>query len=110
MSDVNIHDVHCPGQDAGGHPSEIFTAMNGGLPIDIRYEPHGYDMITVFFHVALAGGTYRYPVLTGAGISEDLAPNRWTGDAHAWPRRCAAVMALVGFPQSCSVKFPGSRG
>lgn len=33
-------------------------------------------------------------------VSEDQAKNL----------REHAVMALIGFPQSCSVKFPGSRG
>lgn len=63
-------------QEAKGHPSGVLTVMNGGLPIDIRNDHRGYDVTTVFFHAALTGGTYRHPVFTGAGISEDLPTNR----------------------------------
>lgn len=63
-------------QEAVGHPSGVLTVMNGGLPIDIRYEPLGYDTTTVFFHAALTGGTYRHPVFTGVGISQGLPTNR----------------------------------
>lgn len=42
-------------QEASGHPSGILTVMNGGVPIDIRHEPRGFNTTTVFFHAALTG-------------------------------------------------------
>lgn len=63
-------------QETKGHPSGVLTVMNGGLPIDIRHDPRGFDVTTVFFHAALTGGVYRHPVFTGAGISNELPTNR----------------------------------
>ena len=63
-------------QSAKHYPAGVLTVMNGGLPIDIRYEPRGQDVTTVFFHAALTGGAYQFPVFIGAGISEGLPTNR----------------------------------
>lgn len=63
-------------QEAQWHPAGVLTVMNRSQPIDIRNEPRGYDTTTVFFHAALTGEKYRFPVFTGAGISEELPTNR----------------------------------
>src|SRR5690606_21334286 len=64
-------------QDAKAHhPPGVLTVMNGGLPIDVRYEPAGHDVTTVFFHAALSKRAYRFPIFTGAGISDGLPTNR----------------------------------
>lgn len=64
-------------QEANGHhPPGVLTVMNGGLPIDVRHEPAGHDVTTVFFHAALSKTAYRFPIFTGAGISEGLPTNR----------------------------------
>lgn len=58
------------------YPSGVLTVMRSGIPIDIRYEPRGFDTTTVFFHPALTGTKYNYPFFSGAGISADLPTNR----------------------------------
>lgn len=62
--------------DADEYPSGVLTVMRRGIPIDIKYEPRGFDTTTVFFHAALTGKKYTYPVFTGAGVSAELPTNR----------------------------------
>lgn len=61
---------------ADSYPSGVLTVMRSGIPIDIKYEPRGFDTTTAFFHPALTGTKYSYPVFSGAGISADLPTNR----------------------------------
>lgn len=61
---------------ADSYPSGVLTVMRRGIPIDIRYEPRGFDTTTVFFHAALASSKYKFPVFSGAGISANLPTNR----------------------------------
>lgn len=61
-------------QETKGHPSGVLTVMNGGLPIDIRHDPRGFDVTTVFFHAAIDKA--KFPVFIGAGVSETLPTNR----------------------------------
>lgn len=62
--------------DAGEYPPGVLTVMHGGLPIDIRHEPLGYDTTTVFFHSALTARKFDFPVFAGVGISSGLPTNR----------------------------------
>ena len=61
---------------APSHPSGVLTVMEGGVPIDIKHDPRGFDTTTVFFHAALSSKRYQFPVFTGGGISEDMPTNR----------------------------------
>lgn len=62
--------------ESPGHPSGVLTVMLGGLPIDILYEPRGYETTTVFFHAALVSKDYKLPFFAGKGVSADLPTNR----------------------------------
>lgn len=61
---------------ADSYPSGVLSVMRSGIPIDIRYEPRGFDTTTVFFHPALTATKYKYPFFSGAGISAGLPTNR----------------------------------
>lgn len=62
--------------NASTYPAGVLTVMRGGLPIDVRHDPRGYETTTVFFHAAVAGGKYRLPLFAGARISETMPTNR----------------------------------
>lgn len=63
-------------KNAGAPASGILTVMDGGLPIDIRYDSRGYDVTTVIFHAALSSKATRYPVFMGASMTEEMPTNR----------------------------------
>lgn len=60
--------------ESPGHPSGVLTVMYRGVPIDIKYEPRGFETTTVFFHPAVVRA--KFPVFIGGGVSEDLPTNR----------------------------------
>ena len=78
--------------------------------------PHGIASSSVTFHhvIPLLERTRRCIAIDLHGFGEPPAPEwaDYTLADHvaAIERTVASLMALIGFPQSCSVKFPGSRG
>lgn len=79
MIDPREHTVYASLKDfltADDHPAGVLTVMHGGIPIDLRFDPRGHDVTTVFFHAAVTGGNYRFPLFTGAALSQDLPTNR----------------------------------
>lgn len=62
--------------DVGEYPPGVLTVMQGGLPIDVRHDPRGYDTTIVIFHAALSSKPTRFPVFMGAAITESLPANR----------------------------------
>lgn len=62
--------------DATQYPRGILTVMHRGIPIDIRYDPGGFDTTTIFFHAALSKAATKFPIFAGGRMSEGLPTNR----------------------------------
>lgn len=62
--------------EASEYAPGVLTIMHGGVPIDVKFDPRGYDTTMVFFHAAVSQRFTQLPMFPGAGISQRLPVDR----------------------------------
>jgi len=62
--------------EADSYDAGLIVIHHLGLPIDIKYDPRGFSVTTVYFNAAITNPRLTYPFFTGAGVSEGLPSNR----------------------------------